>query len=111
MQLVELQKTYQEFTARQAEIVALSRDETADVVAMKNEVNAGFPILSDPDAAIMKLYGVYNLLGDGIAAPSVFIVDHEGNMRTSYIGKSAGDRPTAESILQVIDLIANQDAE
>ena len=111
MQLVELQKNYQEFTARQVEIVALSRDENTDVVAMKNEVNAGFPILSDPDAAIMKLYGVYNLLGDGIAAPSVFIVDHEGNMRTSYIGKSAGDRPTAESILQVIDLIANQDTE
>ena len=111
MQLVELQKNYQEFTARQVEIVALSRDENADVVAMKNEVNAGFPILSDPDAAIMKLYGVYNLLGDEIAAPSVFILDHAGNMRTSYIGKSAGDRPTAESILQVIDLIANQDTE
>ena len=44
MQLVELQKNYQEFTARQVEIVALSRDENTDVVAMKNEVNAGFPI-------------------------------------------------------------------
>ena len=109
MQLVELQEYYDEFAARLVEIIALSRDETADVVAMVNETQAGFPVVSDQDATIMKLYGVYNLLGDGVAAPSIFVLVHEGNMRTSYIGKTAGDRPTAASILQVIDLIATQD--
>jgi peroxiredoxin len=110
MQLVELQTHYDQFIARQVEIIALSRDNLQDIKTMREETQAEFPILSDQDAAIMKLYGVYNLLGDGVAAPSIFILDHEGNIRTSYIGQHAGDRPTAKSILQVIDLIASEDA-
>ena len=111
MQLVELQEHYGQFTARQTEIVALSRDGPNDIVAMRKEAQAEFPILSDQDAAIMKLYGVYNLLEDGVAAPSIFVIDHEGNIRTSYIGKNAGDRPTAESVLGVLDLISTTDEE
>jgi peroxiredoxin len=109
MQLVELQESYDQFTARQVEIVALSRDGFTDIAAMKQEAQAEFPILSDQDAAIMKLYGVYNLLEDGVAAPSIFVIDHEGNMRTSYIGKNAGDRPTVESLLRVLDLLSTTD--
>ena len=109
MQLVELQEYYDQFMTRQVEIVALSRDESKDIEAMAVETQAEFHILSDQDAEIMKLYGVYDLLGDEVATPSIFILDHEGNIRTSYIGKNAGDRPNAETVLQVVDLVATQD--
>jgi peroxiredoxin len=58
-----------------------------------------FPVLADPDHQAAEAYGVYNLLGDGIAAPSVFIINSNGQIVWSYIGKDAEDRPTAATLL------------
>ena len=61
---------------------------------------APFPILADPDHAVAEAYGVYNLLGDGFATPSVFIIDTSGQIVWSYVGQNAADRPAIEMILE-----------
>jgi peroxiredoxin len=61
---------------------------------------APFPILADPDHAVAEDYGVYDLFGDGIATPSVFIVNNSGQIVWSYIGRNAADRPGAGTVLE-----------
>ncbi len=58
-----------------------------------------FPILADPDHAMADQYGVFNLLGDGVATPSVFVINQAGQITWSYVGKNINDRPTNQEIL------------
>ena len=64
---------------------------------------AGFPILSDEDGAVARDYGVYNLLNDGVAAPSAFIIDPERRIVWRFTGESISDRPAVEEILAQVD--------
>ena len=66
---------------------------------MLERTGAFFPLLADPDHAAADAYGVFDLLGDGVATPSVFIVDTDGTIVWSYVGQNAADRPGAETIL------------
>ena len=51
---------------------------------------------------MVKKYDVYNLLGDGLATPSVFIVSGEKSVNWKYIGESISDRPDNETLLSEI---------
>ncbi len=59
-----------------------------------------FPVLSDANHGVAEQYGVYDLLGDSLATPSVFVIDMEGVIRWRYVGESSGDRPADEVILE-----------
>lgn len=67
---------------------------------MLQVAGVSFPVLADPDHAVADAYGVYNLLGDGIATPSVFILDESSHIVWFYVGQSAGDRPSVQTILE-----------
>jgi alkyl hydroperoxide reductase subunit AhpC len=58
-----------------------------------------YPVLADTDHAVSSAYGVYNLLSDRRAAPSVFIVDEDGLIVWAYVGQSTIDRPSTQQIL------------
>ena len=64
---------------------------------------ARFPILSDPDGATARSYGVFDLLGDGVATPATFIVKQEGSIGWCYVGQHIGDRATIQDILTALD--------
>jgi peroxiredoxin len=97
---VDLHSRYQDFQARNTEVVALAVHDRARAGAVAQVTGAPFPILADPDHTAAEAYGVYNLLGDGIATASVFIIDSSGNVVWSYVGQSASDRPGVEAILE-----------
>ena len=59
-----------------------------------------FPILYNKDADVVKAYGVYDLLGDGLATPSTFIIDKQGVIRWKRVGSSVGDRPPVSKVLE-----------
>ena len=42
---------------------------------------------------------MYNLLGDGLAAPATFVIDADGVVRWSYIGRRNSDRPKAATVI------------
>ena len=94
---------YPEFLKRNVSLAAISTDDTADALKMVELTNAEFAILSDKDAEVAKDYGVYNLLNDGVAAPSAFIVSPEGDIEWKYVGESISDRPTPDAILAQVD--------
>ena len=74
--------------------------DTARAQTMAQLINASFPILADANHAVADAYGVFNLLGDGVATPSVFVIDPGGRIVWSYVGQDANDRPPADEVLR-----------
>jgi peroxiredoxin len=66
---------------------------------MNQIVNASYPILADADHAVADTYGVFNLLGDGVNTPSVFVIDPSRRIVWLYIGQNDSDRPKPDEIL------------
>jgi peroxiredoxin len=95
-----LQEDYSQFTALNAEILAISVEEPDIGRYLSQLLQLQYPVLSDTDHRAVDLYGVYNLLGDSLATPSVFVIDREGVIRWEYVGTSSTDRPSNEMILE-----------
>lgn len=96
---MDLQSQYDTFQARQAEIVAVAVHELIDAQKVAQVTGAAFPLLADPDHTVAEAYGVYNLLGDNLATPAVFIIDKSGQIVWSYVGQDSNDRPDMQTIL------------
>jgi len=97
---VQLEKDRPRFEARGAQIVALAYQNARDAARTVEETGVAFPILADAEHRVADMYGVFNLLGDGVDAPAVFIVDRDGGIVWSYIGSNIADRPANDVILQ-----------
>ena len=95
-----MQEDYSKFQELNAEILAVSVEEPSIGQYVTDLLDIAFPILSDEDHDVVDQYAVYNLLGDSLATPSVFIVDTEGIIRWTYVGQSSSDRPSNEMILE-----------
>ena len=82
-----------------AEVLAVSTDRLSGADWAIDYLDLGFPILVDPEAEVIHSYGVYDLLNDGYATPSTFIIDKNGNVRWKYIGRNYYDRPSNQQII------------
>ena len=82
------------------EVVTISMDGTEGAAQIASHVGAEFPVLSDQDGSVARQYGVYNLLGDGLAAPAIFILGKDGAVWWRHVGTNISDRPSAETILR-----------
>jgi peroxiredoxin len=94
-----LQAASAQFRARKTKVLALAYQDVSRAQLMKDIVQADYPILADVDHAVADTYGVFNLLGDGVATPSVFVIDPAGRIAWSYVGKDANDRPSPADVL------------
>jgi peroxiredoxin len=84
-------------------LIAVSVDEQSFAWSMAQTTGAKFQILSDADKKTIAAYGIVNAAEhDGIAHPSVFILDREGKIRFLHVGKDASDRPPDETILEEV---------
>ena len=81
-------------------MIALVVSSAASVEGVRQVVGATYPMLADPAHQVAEAYGVYNLLGDGLAAPAVFVVDADGRIVWSHVSRNSGDRPSAQTILE-----------
>lgn len=59
-----------------------------------------YPILADPDHAVSEAYGVYNLYGDGLATPAVFIINTDGRIVWHHVASNPSERPGVQAILE-----------
>jgi peroxiredoxin len=79
-------------------LIALSADPQETARQTVRELNLTYPVLSDSYRNHIRAYDVLHPQ-EGIARPSVFIVDREGKIRWQFIGMSAGERPAMMTIL------------
>ena len=64
---------------------------------------AKFPVLADPDGATARSYGVFDLLGDGVATPATFIVRQDGSIAWYQVGGDIADRAGVQELLHALD--------
>lgn len=96
-----MRNEYQAFQDVGAEVVALAVASASTVDAnVRRGIEPPYPLLGDPDHKAAEAFNVYNLLGNGLAAPSVFIIDTDGAIVWSYVGESSRDRPATSTILE-----------
>ncbi len=96
-------KEYDKIQKLNAEVVAISIDDLSNARTIAQSVGIPFPVLYNPDKNVVRDYGVFNLLGDGLAAPSTFIIDAEGVITFKYVGRSIGDRPSSSELLERLE--------
>jgi peroxiredoxin len=82
-----------------AEMIAISADSPADGQKLASELNLTYPILSDVYKNYIRQYGVLHPT-EGIARPSMFVVNKEGKITWKYVGMEASDRPPIDTVLQ-----------
>jgi alkyl hydroperoxide reductase subunit AhpC len=61
-------------------------------------VRADYPLLADPTKETSISYGVFDLLGDGVAAPAVFVINPDRSIRWAYVGSDIDHRPATADI-------------
>jgi peroxiredoxin len=103
-QLVELQSNYEEIQSLGAEVVALSADIPTQATITASELRLTYPILSDSARTYIREYGVLHPQ-EGIARPSLFILNREGLLAWNYVGQAASDRPAIETVLEELRAI------
>jgi peroxiredoxin len=80
-------------------MIAVSADPPAGGQKVAAELNLTFPILSDVYKNFIRQYGVLHPT-EGIARPSMFVVNKEGKIVWRYVGADATDRPPIATVLQ-----------
>ena len=78
-------------------------DTVSESAILAEEIGASYKLLSDPEGTVVKEYGIYDLLDDGVAAPSVFVVGSSRFIEWSYIGNSITDRPSVNAVLSHVE--------
>lgn len=104
-----MQADYADFQGLNAEVLAISVEGPTMGQHVSELLDLQYPVLSDPDHQVTDRYGVYDLLGDSLATPSVFIIDQEGIIQWEYVGQSTADRPSNEMILEQLRGLAAPD--
>ena len=82
-----------------AEIVALSADTPDQARMTVSELGITFPVLSDASRTHIRAYDVLHP-EEGIARPSLFVLDRDGMVRWQYVGINAADRPATGDVLE-----------
>ncbi len=100
--LAAVQAAYDRFRSRNAIVLAVAAQSVSQAKATRELGRLAFPVLADDDHAASEAFGVFNLFGDGLAAPAVFVIDAEGGIVWSHIGQSPTDYPLPDMILQRI---------
>ena len=106
-----MQSFYNEFESRNVGLAAISTDLLVDAERMEVMAGAEFPILADTNENVSKSFGVFNLLGDGVAAPATFVILPDGGVVWGYVGLDIGDRVPTLAILEVLDVVLGVEGE
>jgi len=97
--LVQLEKDLAQFEQAQAQVIAVAVQDQNAAKTLVQETGVTYPVLADSNHAVAEAYGIFNLLNDNVAAPSVFIINKTGEIVWSQTGQAINDRPTNQAIL------------
>jgi peroxiredoxin len=101
-QLARYAREIEEFEGRGVQIAGISVDPPPDNAKMVGKLLLPYPLLSDPEGELARLCGLWNA-EEGVAAPSVVVVDQSGEVRYLYSGTDFADRPKDEEVFAVLD--------
>lgn len=94
-----------------ADLWAVAPQDVAANQRLRQRRELPFPILADSDQAVIHSWGIFNFddpKGRAIPHPATFIVDRDGLIAWSYVGKATRDRPAPGAILAAVRDIAGK---
>ncbi|MFM8292261.1 MAG: peroxiredoxin [Planctomycetia bacterium] len=94
---------YEQFQAAGAEVVGVSSDSQASHLAFAAKHRLPFPIISDPDRRLRKLFGVPNPLGF-LPGRVTFVIDQAGVIRLVFSALLVSDDHVKKALAVVADL-------
>ena len=96
-----------DFNQRRIEIAAISVDSTEDSRKLSQAKGYTFPVLSDPDAEVIKRYGLLHAKGgeDGrdIARPAEILIDSSRMVRWENLTDDLKVRARPQQVLDAFD--------
>ena len=92
--------SYEKFTAAGAEVIGVSSDSPATHRAFAEKHRLPFPIISDHDRALRKLFGVPNPLGV-IPGRVTYVIDRQGVVRLVFSALLASDDHVRKALAAV----------
>ena len=95
---------YEQFVAAGAEVIGVSSDSVESHRAFAARHRLPFPIVSDRDRAVRRLFGVPNTLGV-LPGRVTFVIDAKGIIRLVFSGLLASDEHVRRA-LQVVERVA-----
>ncbi len=97
---------YEEFTKRNTEVLLVYPGQKGQIESFRQASLAGsakssfpFPVLLDEDLAAVKRLDI----AAQVAFPSSFIIDKQGRVALSYVGRDPSDRPSIKALLAQLD--------
>lgn len=96
---------YDEFKAKDVEVIGISKDSTASHVKFAEKYDLPFILLSDPELEAIKAYGVwqekklYGKVSMGVVR-TTFVIDEEGNVER-VMPKVKPDTNAAEILAEI----------
>lgn len=100
--LIELQENYSRFRQLGSELVAVSTDLPEKTRSSVDRLGIEFPVLSDVDGSVSENWGVFNVTGNGHAAPAIFVFGPSGEQLAMRVAISAAELPSIDEMLQTI---------
>ncbi len=102
-EMCTLRDNMQELNKINAQVVGISVNDPFTNKAFAQNNNLNFPILSDYNREVVKLYNVYhenfgNLKGYTVAKRSVFILDHNGVVVYKWVSDDPTKEPNYEEL-------------
>ncbi len=100
-----MEQEKQNFERRGLKVAALSYDSPALLADFARRQSIRYPLLSDPDSAVIRAFGILNEnfpkdhAWFGVPFPGTFIIDANGVVTAKYFEVDHRDRYTAASIL------------
>ena len=85
-------------------MAGISVDPPDHNAAMVEKLALPFPLLSDPQGALSRAYGVWDEEGR-IAVPAIVLINKTGTVRWLYAGHDFADRPGDDTLFRAIDSI------
>ncbi len=104
-----MRQDYQQFTGRDAEIIAIGPDNTELFRQYWERERMPFIGLADAKHEVLNLYGqVFNLFKLG-RMPSILVIDPSGRVRYRHDGGSMTDYPSDEALLAILYTIRDEE--
>jgi hypothetical protein len=82
-------------------VLAISGDAPADSREFARDYGIGFPLLSDPDGAVSRVYT--GITSDANTLPGITVIDPAGRIVFRQVASAKDDRMTANDLIATID--------
>ena len=97
-QLASYARQFDEFEGRGVQLAGISVDPPSHNARLVGKLQLPFPLLSDPEGELARLFGLWDAEG-GVALPSVVVVDQSSEVRYLFRGTDFADRPSDDEVL------------